>query len=216
MTSESPNPGKPKPLREQAREAVRTAILTAAQKRFGEQGYRATKMAQIARDAGVAAGTLYNYFASKEAVFDEIVRIEGEAGFAQIEADLRAAPSPFEALETLVHALLRAIERNRQIYSILAEVQIDQDTALKKTAPGSAADTLRKRFTSLAASVLRDAQTASPFSKIAPDDLLAGLLGLCNGFLSAWISSGQAYPLHDKAHIITQMFLDGVRHRDNS
>lgn len=213
MTAESASVDKPKPLREQAREAVRSAILQAARTRFGEQGYRATKMAEIARDAGVAAGTLYNYFASKEAVFDAIVRIEGEAAFTAMEADLAASETPFDALETLIHTLLKAVETNRQLYSILVEVQLEHDSTLKKTAPGSAADTLRRRFATLAAQVLQDAQNAAPFSTDHMDDLLAGLLGLCNGFLSAWVSSRQAYPLMDKAPIITRIFLNGVRDR---
>lgn len=216
MIANSNGASRPKPLREQAREAVRAAILEAAQKRFGEQGYRNTKMAEIARDAGVAAGTLYNYFASKEAVFDAIVRIEGDASFAVIEQDLAACDSPFDALDTLVHAVLRAIESNRQIYSILVEVQMDHDSTVIKAAPGSAADALRKRFTHLTAKVLQDAQQESSFSTDQPEDLLAGLLGLCTGFLSAWISSNQAFSLIDKAPIITRIFLDGVRHRDNS
>lgn len=215
MSADSSRGDKPKPLREQAREAVRAAILQAAQKRFGEQGYRNTKMADIARDAGVAAGTLYNYFASKDAVFDAILKIEGDACFAQIESDLETSTSALEALETLVNAVLRVIENNRQLYSILLEIQLDQDSTVQKTTPGSTADSLRKRFATLAAQVLHNAQSTSPFSSYNPQDQLAALLGLCNGFLSAWVASGQSFALVDKAPIITRIFLDGVRHRDH-
>jgi AcrR family transcriptional regulator len=45
-------------------------IVEAAARVFAGQGYRRTQMADVARELGVAAGTLYNYVESKEALFD--------------------------------------------------------------------------------------------------------------------------------------------------
>src|SRR3954468_18237529 len=50
-------------------EQTRQAILTAAIYRFGRDGYRATSVADIARDAGVGGTVAYAYFPSKEALF---------------------------------------------------------------------------------------------------------------------------------------------------
>lgn len=50
-------------------EQTRTAILDAAIARFGREGYRATSVADIARDAGVSGTAAYAYFANKEALF---------------------------------------------------------------------------------------------------------------------------------------------------
>ncbi len=49
--------------------ATRRAILDAAIARFGREGYRATSVADIARDAGVGGTVAYAYFPSKEALF---------------------------------------------------------------------------------------------------------------------------------------------------
>jgi AcrR family transcriptional regulator len=49
-------------------ERTREAILTAAIERFGREGYRATAVADIARDAGVGGTVAYSYFPSKEAL----------------------------------------------------------------------------------------------------------------------------------------------------
>src|SRR4030066_1568224 len=53
----------------------RAVILDAALRTFVKRGYPKTKVAEIASEAGVAEGTLYNYFPSKEdlllALFDE-------------------------------------------------------------------------------------------------------------------------------------------------
>jgi AcrR family transcriptional regulator len=53
-------------------ELTRTAILQAAHDLFIKQGYHGTSMRQIAKDANIALGGLYNHFSSKEAVFEAV------------------------------------------------------------------------------------------------------------------------------------------------
>lgn len=48
-------------------------ILAAALKTFSSKGYAATKLAEVAKEAGVSKGTLYLYFESKEALFKAVV-----------------------------------------------------------------------------------------------------------------------------------------------
>ena len=58
------------------KEEARTRILTAANKVFGEKGYRQATMDDVAKKLGVSKGALYLYFASKEELFSEICRSE--------------------------------------------------------------------------------------------------------------------------------------------
>ena len=53
-------------------EQTRTAILQAAHDLFIKQGYHGTSMRQIAKEADIALGGLYNHFVSKEAVFEAV------------------------------------------------------------------------------------------------------------------------------------------------
>jgi len=52
----------------ETKEATRRSILAAAQELFRTEGYEATTTRDIARAAGIATGTLFNYFATKEAI----------------------------------------------------------------------------------------------------------------------------------------------------
>ena len=54
-------------------ETTRLAIETAAIRLFLEQGYHATSMRQIAENAGLALGGIYNHFSSKEEIFEAII-----------------------------------------------------------------------------------------------------------------------------------------------
>ncbi len=53
-------------------EDKRTAILKATMKLITEHGFHATPMSMIAKQAGVAAGTIYNYFPSKEVLINQL------------------------------------------------------------------------------------------------------------------------------------------------
>src|SRR4051812_25743549 len=55
-------------------EARRAAILAAALDEFTARGYEGARLDDVARRAGVAKGTIYLYFADKEALFQELVR----------------------------------------------------------------------------------------------------------------------------------------------
>src|SRR6185437_7684468 len=70
---------------------TRRAVLSAAIARFGRDGYRATSVADIARDAGVGGTVAYAYFPNKEALF-----------FAAVDED--AAGVIQEGLATVVGA----------------------------------------------------------------------------------------------------------------
>ena len=54
-------------------EATRRAILTAAEEVIGARGYNDASITDITREAGVAQGTFYIYFKSKDEVFAELV-----------------------------------------------------------------------------------------------------------------------------------------------
>jgi len=85
------NPGK----REQTKVANRQAILDAAREVFGELGYETATVRDIIRRTGLAAGTFYNYYRSKEEVFAALAD-EGAARFAPILKAIRAQSSDFE------------------------------------------------------------------------------------------------------------------------
>jgi AcrR family transcriptional regulator len=71
-------------------ERTRNAILAAAYELFLSQGYSATSMRQIADQAGIVAGSIYNHFASKDEIFQALI-IEKHP-YLQILPVLKRAP----------------------------------------------------------------------------------------------------------------------------
>lgn len=66
------------------KENVRRSIAAAAESRFAEQGFENATIEAIARDAGVAAGTVYKYFPNKQALFRSIVTDEFVAELSRL------------------------------------------------------------------------------------------------------------------------------------
>lgn len=60
--------------RDEYSEATRTALVDAARRNFAENGYAATAIETIAREARVTRGALYHHFADKRALFEAVVR----------------------------------------------------------------------------------------------------------------------------------------------
>src|SRR5688572_17157211 len=59
---------------DETKNATRQRILDEAKKRFAQQGFEATTTRDIACAAGIAVGTLFNYFPTKESIVDYLVR----------------------------------------------------------------------------------------------------------------------------------------------
>jgi AcrR family transcriptional regulator len=72
QSSQKPADGKRRRL--VPAEARRAAILAAALEEFTARGYEGARLDDVAKRAGVAKGTIYLYFADKEALFQDLVR----------------------------------------------------------------------------------------------------------------------------------------------
>jgi AcrR family transcriptional regulator len=68
-------------------------IIASATEVFGELGFRAARMAQVASRAGISSGTIYTYFADKEELFTAAVKA-GWEGFLRRIGELASSPAP--------------------------------------------------------------------------------------------------------------------------
>jgi AcrR family transcriptional regulator len=112
---------KPRNAREVRSAARREAILSASFEEFSSRGFAAARLDDVARRAGVAKGTIYLYFADKEALFKELVRSMLTPLIGQFEA-LAQADIPFSILaDRLVDVAAREVigSRRRDIIRLI-------------------------------------------------------------------------------------------------
>jgi len=112
---------RPVRLRERLREETQAAILSAAEKVFAADGLERARMESIAARAGVAVGTLYNYFADREALVSALVDARRAALLVRLDGALAEGRTrPFEeALAGFLRAWFEHWEAHRGLLSLL-------------------------------------------------------------------------------------------------
>ena len=123
-----------------SREATRCRILEVARERFAAQGFDAVTTRDIARAAAIATGTLFNYFATKEAIAAALVAEAMAGAHAAFEARTRRGESLEEELFALVAAELRALRPHRNYVGPVLETALgplsarrgDADEAMRR------------------------------------------------------------------------------------
>ena len=103
---------------------TRRKLLDAATAEFGERGFHDASIASITRRAGVALGSFYTYFGSKEAIFRDLVRDLSD-GVRRAAAD-RLAEQDRDAIATeraALAAFLAFAREHQEIYRIIDEAE---------------------------------------------------------------------------------------------
>jgi AcrR family transcriptional regulator len=110
---------KPKPTKKEVVAAFRTReILAAAREVMERQGVETATMDEIAQAAGVAKGTLYLYFVSKEDLIHALMSQVGENMRRDLTAIVDTPLSPVEKLLKVVRLLLDNLERERLLFPL--------------------------------------------------------------------------------------------------
>lgn len=130
-TAEASIPVDPDSSPASAGKAPRTArgrrtlrsILDAAAAEFGEKGFHEGSISGITRRAGVALGSFYTYFDSKDAVFRALVRDMSDQVRDRVAPALRAAPDQLSAERAGLLEFLEFVRDHKEIYRIIDEAE---------------------------------------------------------------------------------------------
>jgi AcrR family transcriptional regulator len=109
------------PLTPKGRER-RTEILLAARKVFTERGFLDTRVADIVAAAGVAQGTFYSYFDSKEAVFTEVAQQVVETMMEGLHTEFVRDIDPVERIRRAMVRFVEAFRPNAVMIGLIEQV----------------------------------------------------------------------------------------------
>jgi AcrR family transcriptional regulator len=105
------------------------AILDAAAAEFGEKGFHDGSISGITRRAGVALGSFYTYFDSKDAVFRALVRDMSDQVREHVAPAIRAAPEQIAAERAGLLSFIEFVRSHKEIYRIIDESEfVDPDS----------------------------------------------------------------------------------------
>ena len=124
---------------------TRRAILDAASGEFGERGFHDASISGITRRAGVALGSFYTYFESKDAVFRALVRDLSAQVREHVAPAIHAAPNGVAAERAGLDRFLRFVRAHKEIYRIIDEAEF-VDPASHRLHYASTADRIAQRL----------------------------------------------------------------------
>ena len=110
------------PRTERGRKTLRR-LLEAAAAEFGERGFHEAAITGITQRAGVALGTFYTYFESKEEVFRALVRDMSRATRAHVAEAVKGAPDRLAAERLGLEAFIAFVRQHPELYRIVEEAQ---------------------------------------------------------------------------------------------
>jgi AcrR family transcriptional regulator len=197
-------------LRRSATDVYRRAILDAAERVFSGGSFADAKMAAIAKEAGLAAGTLYNYFASKEQIFESLVELRGQELLEEIEAVAARGLQPLPRLSATVGACLGYTERHREMFRIFLHSPMIE-LAIEGGASEAAARIDRRAMRLLEDAVGWAAETGVLRRDVPPAELAVFLGGVIQAFIRAWLVHDRGRgSIAVKAATIVDLFIAGA------
>src|SRR5437870_3318125 len=184
----------------------REAILRAAIRVFARNGYFNSKVADIARAAGVADGTVYLYFKSKEEILHSIFDASMEKAIAEARKLIRNVTDPREKLRLVATMHLERLGADRDL-AIVFQVELRGSTKFMEefSAAGFA------EYLSLLRTTFEEGLRAGVFRKDLNSKIVAKVLfGALDEMATNWIISRRRYQLEPMVEPVMDVFLNGV------
>jgi len=185
------------------------AILRAAIKVFAGSGFFNSKVADIAREAGVADGTVYLYFKNKDDILVSIFNHYMDEALAAGKASLAEIDDPIEKLRRIVRAHLERLGRDRNL-AVVFQVELRSSTKFMEQFSA----TKVTEYLELIRAVIEDGQREGVFRAGINTKVAAKVLfGALDEMATNWVLSRKRYNLISTAEPVLDVFLNGVQRR---
>lgn len=135
---------------------TRRAILDAAAIEFGERGFHETSISAITRRAGVALGSFYTYFDSKDAVFRALVRDMSDQVRDHVAPAIRTATGQIAAERAGLLKFLEFVRGHKELYRIIDEAEFVDPESFRLHYASTANRITRRLTAAVARGELRD------------------------------------------------------------
>jgi TetR/AcrR family fatty acid metabolism transcriptional regulator len=183
------------------------AILRAAARVFAERGFFNAQVADIAREAGVAAGTVYLYFKSKDDLLFSIFERTMREAIAEGRAALAEVDDPVERLRRIARLHLERVSRDRDL-AVVFQVELRQSTKFMERFSA----TQLREYLGIIRDIIADGQTRGLIRpEINPTLATKVLFGALDEMTTNWILSRRRRPLAGDADLVMDLFLNGVK-----
>lgn len=185
----------------------RARILNSAVRVFAENGFYATRVADVAKAAGVADGTIYLYFDSKEELLISLFEDRVEKLLAYMRDELPSHKDAKEKLRAVIQLQLGLLEGERDLAEVITVI-LRQSTKLLKeyAAPRFSA------YLDAIAKIVADGQKLGEFrTDVSPHLVARATFGALDGIALTWaLGRAEQGALRGAARQLSDIILRGL------
>jgi TetR/AcrR family transcriptional regulator, fatty acid metabolism regulator protein len=183
-------------------------IIEAATKVFAKNGFYPSKIAQIAKEAGVADGTIYIYFENKDDILISLFEEQMKAVLDNMALQVAKFDNPVEKLEIFASTHLGLIEMNKDMAEII-QVELRQSGKFMK-------EYKNERFIEyldIIEDIIIEGQKMGLFKEdVIPGVAKRAFFGALDEVSRFWVlSSRKPYDIRTVAKQISDFFLSGIK-----
>jgi TetR/AcrR family fatty acid metabolism transcriptional regulator len=184
----------------------RARILDAAVKVFAERGFHSATVAEIAREAGVADGTIYLYFKGKDDLLLRLFDEKMTGLLAQAREAVQKERGAAAKLRRFILLHLALVERNPDLASVLI-VELRQSAQFLK-----AADRQKlAAYVDLIAEVVREGQESGELdANVSPATVKRAVFGALDELALGWLLGGRRTALKKTAAEVAEWLVRGL------
>jgi TetR/AcrR family fatty acid metabolism transcriptional regulator len=184
----------------------RDLILRAAIDTFAERGFFHAQVADVAKAAGVAAGTVYLYFRGKDDLLISIFERTMNEAIAEGRASVARVADPVERLRAMARVHLERLGRDRQL-AVVFQIELRQSTKFMERF----SSTQLREYLGIIRDVIADGQAKRAFRRQVNPTLAAKIFfGAVDEMATNWILSRRKYSLVSEADSIVDLFVGGL------
>ena len=181
-------------------------ILEAAVRIFARQGFHQSTIAQIAKEAGVADGTIYLYFKNKDDILVQFFSHRAKQVFESFREEVDRGQTSLDKLRNLINRHLTEFQRDRN-GAVVYQVETHQSSRLAE----EQIKEMSQMYRDLISEIVEQGQQEGQIRK----DLYVGLvkrfiIGAVDEVINTWLHSNGEYDLVSMTEPLVELFMKGI------
>lgn len=182
------------------------AIIDAAVRVFAETGYHRAQVSRIAREAGVADGTVYLYFENKEDILISLFKSKMGEFIEAIRSEIEGLEDVGEKLYRVIHGHFRQLGRNREM-AMVTQIELRQaDPHIAQ----SISQPLKQYF-ELIEELVREGQRKGQIREDVDVRLARKMIfGTMDEVVTSWVMASRAYALENLSEPVYRLLAGGL------
>jgi AcrR family transcriptional regulator len=205
LTAPVPVPGR----KARERATRQTEVIAAARGLFARRGYQRSTMLQIAAASELALGTLYQLFASKEAILYSMLETFIDGVIARVRAEMARPGDAASQLSRIVRAQLDFSKDNADVLHFYLSGWTGYDLGVRQRF-GERIDAKYEQYLDALTQVFRRGMREDVFALAPPRRLAIALAGMIHALIRRWLRE-RALNLPTEGDALVQVLLRGVR-----